>query len=148
MIERSAAQTIKSTTLDCVRQLDLSVKLALTDAPEEHSSIYRRLVGQVMGHLLTDVLMPIYAAHPDLEPEELKKARHLAGSNRIPPEVGLQLMLTCTAVESTLRKLGTEMAHVAGESDHPFEESLREPLTFLQDTREFLRRACPDVSAS
>jgi hypothetical protein len=148
MIERDEAEKIKSVALDCVRQLDMSVKLALADAPEDQSSIYRRLVGQAMGHIFTEVLMPVYAAYPDLEPEELKKARHLGATKRMPLEVGLQLMATCTAVEGALKELGAEMAHAQGESESSFEERLREPLTFLRDTRKFLWHACPDISAS
>ena len=75
MIDRKRAEAIKVAVVTCISQLDSSVKDALKEASEEHASVYRRTAGQTMGLLFTEVLMPIYAAYPDLEPSELRLAR-------------------------------------------------------------------------
>lgn len=67
-------------TAACIRDVCFDVGTKLNDSlvelrargSEEEFTAYRRVVAQVMGTILVDVLNPIFAAHPRLEPDELK----------------------------------------------------------------------------
>lgn len=145
MIDKKVAEHIKSVSLACVNQLDRSVKDVIEGAPEEHASMYRRLVGQVLGDLFTDVLMPIYAAHPDLEPEELRKAKREPEPIFMPPEIAAKLMSVSSSVSRALSNLRLELALVPGGDAGKLDSALQEPLNTLQDIQEFLRQVCPGV---
>ncbi|HYG61314.1 MAG TPA: hypothetical protein VEL74_01930 [Thermoanaerobaculia bacterium] len=144
-MNHKTAEHIISVSMSCINRLDRSVEDAIDAAPEEHASSYRSLAGEVMGYLFTEVLMPIYAAHPDLEPEELREARVSSQPTSMPPEIAAKLMNVCTSVSQSLRDLCEEVALSPRETDFELESALQEPLKALRHTQEFLRRACPDL---
>lgn len=146
MINREIAEHIKAVSLACVNQLDRSVKDAIEGAPEMHASMYRRLVGQVLGEIFAEVLMPLYAAHPDLEPEELRKARHEPQPVVIPLEVGSKLMGVISHATQALSNLRSELALISGQDMGNLDSALQEPIDALQNIRELLHRACPGVT--
>ena len=41
------------------------------DLTDDEFKIYRKAFAQVMGNLLLDIMMPLYAEHPDLKPVEI-----------------------------------------------------------------------------
>lgn len=145
MIDREVADRVRSVSLACANQLDRSVKDALEGAPDVHASMYRRLVGQVLGELFTEVLMPIYAAYPDLEPEELKGARQEPQPVVMPLEVGSKLLGIISSVGHELSVLRTELALIPGKPVGNLDSALQDPLDALEDIREFLRRVCPEL---
>ena len=49
------------------------------ECSDEEFQRYRRGFGYIMGYMLTEVMNPIYAEHPDLKPEQL------GGPYRVPP---------------------------------------------------------------
>lgn len=144
MIDREVAERVKSISLVCTHQLDRSVKEALQGAPEVHASMYRRLVGQVLGELFTEILMPIYTAYPDLEPEELKQARREPQPVVMPPEVGSKLLGVISSVMRELSALHRELELIPGKGAGNLDSALQEPLESLQGIQEFLRRVSPD----
>jgi hypothetical protein len=145
MIDRDVAERVKSVSLACTYQLDQSVKEALSRAPAVHASLYRRLVGRVLGELFTAVLMPIYAAYPDLEPEELKRARLDPQPATMSPEVGSKLMDVISFATQELSTLRAELSADPGKDVSDLNLALQEPLNALQDIREFLHRVCPEI---
>jgi hypothetical protein len=145
MIDRKVAENIKTVILNCVSQRDRSVKDAIEGSPEEQASMYRRLVGQVMGQLFTEILVPIYVAHPDLEPEELRKARLTPRPQSMPKETAVALMSVNTSVTGALGNLRADLSHISEENVRSLGLALQEPLDFLQDIRKFLLRACPEA---
>lgn len=148
MIERNLAEHIKVSVLSCVQQLDESVKDAIEGGPDEHSSMYRRLVGHVLGQFFTAILAPIYDAHPDLEPEGVRKAREEATPPSMPYETGIKLMGTSTSAIRELEKLRRDMGQMQGERARSLEEGLRETIASLRIIQEFLRDACPGLDAA
>ncbi len=67
LAERSAATLLRvSSELNAI----------LADAVERNSDVQatRRLIGKIMGYVYLDVLRPIFAEYPDLEPEALRGA--------------------------------------------------------------------------
>ncbi len=75
MTTNEAAKIVKETVLGCSAVLDESAKKMLLEAEDHQAARYRRLVGAVLGEFLTEVLIPIYRAFPDLEPPEIREAR-------------------------------------------------------------------------
>jgi hypothetical protein len=144
-MDRKVAEEIKSLILACIGQLDQSVKIAMQEAPEEHASIYRRLTGQVMGHLFTEVLMPIYDSYPDLEPEELKQAKQKDNLSIMPLETGSKLKKVSSEVTSELGRLRANLNQMNDEDIRRLGSALQIPLESLQDVSEYLNRVCPGL---
>jgi hypothetical protein len=69
---RDLAQRISSLMLETAAKLDATIAEVQRLCPEEEFVRYRTAAGRVMGSLLLDIMNPIYAAHPDLKPMELK----------------------------------------------------------------------------
>lgn len=72
-IDRASAERIcnliQEASASCIDSLQ---------AIKEHENlgiiqVYGRLVGQFLGHSCTNLLNPIWEAHPDLEPQEMKQ---------------------------------------------------------------------------
>jgi hypothetical protein len=148
MIDRNLAEHIKVSVLSCVHQLDESVKDAVEGGPDEHSSMYRRLVGQVMGQIFTAILTPIYDAYPDLEPEGLRRARQEAKSSSMSRETGNKLMSTSTSALNELNKLRAGLAQAQDGDAKMLETGLRETIDSLRIIQEFLLHVCPDLDAA
>ena len=58
---------------DCSNRINGSIRLIQQKGSTEEFVSYRNAAGFVMGYIYTDVIMPIYKEHPELEPLELKK---------------------------------------------------------------------------
>ncbi len=97
-----------------------------------------------MGLLFTELLIPIYAAFPELEPEDIKKAK-IEEVKFIPLDVGLKLLEVSSTVASTLEILGKELAQATGDDAKALALSLKEPDDALQTIKDFLFRSCPGI---
>lgn len=140
MIERELAENIKAVALDCAQRLDMSVKDAIDGAPEPLASMYRRLVGEAMGHIFMEVLTPIYLTYPDLEPESLKRARLDATPVFMPPETGARLMKACSSVAAALSNLRKDISADHEPDVEALGVALQSSVKTIQDIEEFLRR--------
>lgn len=147
MIDKGMAEHIKISVLSCVHQLDESVKYAVEGGPHEHSSMYRRLVGQVLGQLFSAILAPIYDAYPDLEPEGLRKAREETNPAPMPFETGKKLMSTSTVAAVELDKLRAKLTEIQEKDAKALEVGLLETIDSLHIIQEFLRHACPGLDS-
>jgi hypothetical protein len=67
-MKRDTAEAIRDLVLHYGGALDKSVYWNKEDAD------YRRLVGNVLGHLFINLLLPVFAEYPDLEPPELSSS--------------------------------------------------------------------------
>lgn len=70
--DENIAKKLISVLNDCSSEMNESIRLVQKNCTDEEFNAYREAAGFVMGYMYTDVLAPIYKAHPDLEPEELK----------------------------------------------------------------------------
>lgn len=144
MIERKIAEHVKEVVLACVERLDRSIGYAFQGAPEQQAALYQSMAGRVMGLLFTELLIPIYAAFPELEPEDIKKAK-IEEVKFIPLDVGLKLLEVSSTVASTLEILGKELAQATGDDAKALALSLKEPDDALQTIKDFLFRSCPGI---
>ncbi len=53
-------------------ELDASLVEVRDHASAEEFAAYRSAVGRLMGHMLLDIMNPLYAMHPGLTPAELR----------------------------------------------------------------------------
>ena len=70
--DRAVAEQVSRLMLNLGRELNDSVKLVQDSCSPEELNAYRSAVGKVMGEVLLAVLNPLYAAHPELKPKELR----------------------------------------------------------------------------
>ena len=66
------AKEVVEMLLDCSGRLDESVARAQKLCPEEEFLAYRKAIRDVMGETFDQLLLPIFAAHPELKPKELE----------------------------------------------------------------------------
>jgi hypothetical protein len=67
-MDRAVAEQVQAVALECVAKLIKSIGVVEHDAPDELKE-YRRAVGWVLSEIDDRILQPIYAQHPQLEPE-------------------------------------------------------------------------------
>lgn len=68
---KAIAKEISALMLEFGARLDASVALVQKECAEEDFKEYRLAVGTIMGGMLTEIMNPLYQAHPDLKPKEL-----------------------------------------------------------------------------
>jgi hypothetical protein len=66
------AARVNSLMLEIGAKLNASISDVGSSCPEEEFANYRRVVAQVMGTMLVDIMNPIYAVHPALKPSQLE----------------------------------------------------------------------------
>jgi len=70
--DRVFAKEVVKLLLDCSGRLDESVARAKKVCSEEEFLAYSKAIGAVMGETFDQLLLPIFAAHPDLKPKNLQ----------------------------------------------------------------------------
>jgi len=70
--DKKTAKSISDLMLDCGRRIDDSINAVNENCTPEEFQAYRRAAGKVMGSILIEVLNPLYEAHPDIKPSEMK----------------------------------------------------------------------------
>lgn len=68
---KETAKQISALMLELGGKLDASVALVQATCSEQDFNRYRRVVGELMGTMLLEVMNPLYQTHPDLKPVEL-----------------------------------------------------------------------------
>ncbi len=58
--------------LDINTRVNASIRLVMDNSEQEEFVKYRRAAGKVMGYVF-ELLTPIFAEHPELTPEGLRK---------------------------------------------------------------------------
>lgn len=72
MFEKACvAAEIGAVILNVSKELNDSIFLLEGKCSERELKIYRRAVGSVLGEIYTEILSPMYRAHPSLAPEGL-----------------------------------------------------------------------------
>jgi hypothetical protein len=72
-MERATAEQVEKLMRKVSAQIDESVRVVMNGCRPEEFQKYRRLAGQLMGTILLDIRQPIFEAHPDLTPRELRQ---------------------------------------------------------------------------
>jgi hypothetical protein len=66
------AKEVVELLFECSDRLDESVARAKKVCSEAEFLAYREAVGEVMGKTFDQLLLPIFAAHPELKPKDLQ----------------------------------------------------------------------------
>ncbi|HEX4986112.1 MAG TPA: hypothetical protein VFV71_08605 [Burkholderiales bacterium] len=66
------AKEVVEMLLDCSGRLDESVARAQKQCSEAEFLAYRKAIRDVMSETFDQLLLPIFAAHPELKPKELE----------------------------------------------------------------------------
>lgn len=73
MIEKGdVAQHISSLMLEVSEQINQSIWLVKNECTTQEFDAYRKGCAKVLGDILLEILNPIYVAHPEIKPNELK----------------------------------------------------------------------------
>src|SRR5689334_15155693 len=72
-MKRETAEMLSKLMLALGSQLNESVRRVQDAEPEAITRKYKLTVAEILGTALTNVMNPIYAEYPDLEPEELRR---------------------------------------------------------------------------
>lgn len=71
-MDKDVAHQISSLMLEYFARLNASVQVVQERCSEEEFKDYRRAIGLILGEMTTEVMMPLYRKHPELEPPEFK----------------------------------------------------------------------------
>jgi hypothetical protein len=69
---KDTATQISALMLELGAKLDASVALVRDTCEEQEFNRYRRVVGELMGTMLLEVMNPLYQAYPELKPVGLR----------------------------------------------------------------------------
>lgn len=98
---------------------------------------YRRAAGRVLGYLYTDILRPIFAEYPDLEPESMKDGNST-------PEAPIDRLVA----EQIAALMGDVSAWLQGLPDNDrtaFREGISEVENGIEDVRKFIAKSHPEI---
>jgi hypothetical protein len=70
---KESARRLSELMLHLSGQLNESVRMIQQKESDEEFKRYRKAVAHIMGSIWDQVLGPLYAEHPELEPPELKR---------------------------------------------------------------------------
>jgi hypothetical protein len=70
--DKAFAKEIVELLLDCSDRMDESVARAKKVCPDAEFLAYREAIGKVMGATFDQLLLPIFAAHPELKPKNVQ----------------------------------------------------------------------------
>ena len=70
-MDRALAEETSLLMLRLTSTLNEQLRRIQTECSDEEFKRYRLGFGYIMGYMLTEVLNPIYAEHPELKPEQL-----------------------------------------------------------------------------
>ncbi|MBL6852541.1 MAG: hypothetical protein ISS15_04015 [Alphaproteobacteria bacterium] len=71
-MERTTAVRVESAMRAVAAQIDETIRIVMDECDQEEFERFRAIAAQLMGDIFCDVLSPIYEAHPELTPLELK----------------------------------------------------------------------------
>jgi len=71
-MKKETAAEVLQIMIDCGADLDRSIQVVKDTSSEEEFKRYRSIVAQIMTDILTGVMNPIIAEHPELKPKEMK----------------------------------------------------------------------------
>jgi hypothetical protein len=69
--DKDVAHDVNNLMLDMGRKLDASLAQVQKSCSAAEFEQYRKVVGQIMGEILIEVMNPILLKHPQLKPAEL-----------------------------------------------------------------------------
>ncbi|MYN29270.1 hypothetical protein [Duganella levis] len=77
-MEKDVAREVLALLDVASEKFNTSIRVVLDNCPEAEFLKYREEVAKIMAELYIKLMVPIHKAHPDLEPKQLRIARHPA----------------------------------------------------------------------
>jgi hypothetical protein len=137
-MEIKEAMEVKDIVLEATRNIDLSIAQLAKTEDKRLAIAYKKIAGQVMGLLFTNILQPLYSTFPALTPEELRDNSPVPKLSLTPQAVALLGQL----VVHLRQKLEVVDSKVAG-SSLVTEGNIQEVADSIAHLELFLRRQNP-----
>lgn len=139
-MDRAQATAVVEAVLQFAPRINESIRdLMMTgpSGPQLHE--YRRAAGRVLGYLYTDLLRPIFAQYPDLEPESMRNGQ-AAAEEPIDRAVAEKIATLMNEVSEWLARLPE------AEKD-AFAEGVDEVRSGIEDVRTFVAKSHADLAS-
>lgn len=69
---KGVATQVNKIMLTHQAELSQSMDLVRSSCTNDEVGVYRRALGNVLGYMFTEIMVPIYESHPELKPPELQ----------------------------------------------------------------------------
>jgi hypothetical protein len=138
-MDRASASAVVEAVLQFAPRINESIRdLMMTGPSGPQLNEYRRAAGRVLGYLYTDILRPILAEYPDLEPVSMKNGDGTAEApvDRVVAERIAGLMADVSA-----------WLHRLPENERTaFHEGISEVENGIEDVRKFIAKSHPEIA--
>jgi hypothetical protein len=138
-MDRASATAVVETVLQFASRINDSIRqLMLTGPSGPQLNEYRRAAGRVLGYLYTDILRPIFAQYPDLEPKSMKSGQAAPDE---PIDRAVAEMITTLMYE-----VREWLARLPDAEKEAFAEGVAEVRSGIEDVRTFVAKSHADLA--
>ena len=138
-MNRASASAVVEAVLAFAPRINESIRdLMMTGPSGPQLNEYRRAAGRVLGYLYTDILRPIFAQYPDLEPESMKSGQ-AAADEPIDRAVAEKITTLMNEVSEWLARLPEAEKEM-------FAEGVAEVRSGIDDVRTFVAKSHTDLA--
>ena len=138
-MDRTAASAVVEAVLQFAPRINESIRdLMMTGPSGPQLNEYRRAAGRVLGYLYTNVLLPIFAQYPDLEPESMK-------SGAAAPEVPIDREVA-EKIASLMSDVNDWLARLPEVDKEALAEGISEVKSGIEDVRAFVAKSYPNLA--
>ena len=140
------AKTIRDVLLSTSEAVNSSILAVSGTSQSACAEEYRKLAATLLGRIFSNILMPLYAEHPEVEPPELRDP-----SWKAPPPMSLETAkAVCDVVEIVISSTREVDRLAAGDGPGPStrrrEERLQEIVEAAEAIRHFVERIHPSLA--
>ncbi len=139
-VDKTSASAAVEAVLQFAPRINESIRdLMMTGPSGPQLNEYRRAAGRVLGYLYTDILRPIFAQYPDLEPESMKDGGDGTPEAPVDRVVAERIAALMGDVSAWLHRLPEN------ERD-AFHEGITEVENGIEDVRKFIAKSHPEIA--
>jgi hypothetical protein len=136
-VDKGSASVVVATVLQLAPRINESIRdLMMTGPSGPQLNEYRRAAGRVLGYLYTELLRPIFAQYPDLEPEPMK-------SDGI-PDVPIDRAVA-ERIVGLMNEVSICLQHLPETERVALGEGISEVENGIEDVRTFIAKSHPDM---
>ena len=139
-MDRASATAVVEAVLQFAPRINESIRdLMMTGPSGPQLNEYRRAAGRVLGYLYTDILRPIFAQYPDLEPESMK-------SGQASPDAPIDRAVA-EKIMALMNEVSEWLARLPEAEKEAFSEGVVEVRSGIEDVRMFVAKSYDDLSS-
>lgn len=142
-MDRDLAEFVSDTLQDCTMRANKSLEeIDLAGAPEIGANMYRRIVGNLLGYMYTELLAPLWQEHPDLEPtaEAGASGAYNPDNYRLPLAAAQAILNTMSSIETRLGEVRSKLP-----ASDPLLNELQYLFEQVEAAKRLVRRHHPDL---